>query len=174
MRDEMTEGLLVERLRQRDESALATCRPRYGTKIYQLAFRYMKNREDAEEVTQDVLHEGVPQGRRVPRRRGAVVLDLSHHVQHRDVAAAQRQVHARRAESVRARDAAPGSTTAGVRRARGRRLVAAGRRGLLRTQLRERLAEAMTRTAGDLPRRRSCCATSTACRTEEASRRSST
>jgi RNA polymerase sigma-70 factor (ECF subfamily) len=27
----------------------------YGSKVYQLAFRYMKNREDAEEVTQDVL-----------------------------------------------------------------------------------------------------------------------
>ena len=31
-----------------------TCE-RYGSKVYQLAFRYMKNREDAEEVTQDVL-----------------------------------------------------------------------------------------------------------------------
>jgi RNA polymerase sigma-70 factor, ECF subfamily len=27
----------------------------YGAKIYQLAFRYLKNREDAEEVAQDVL-----------------------------------------------------------------------------------------------------------------------
>ena len=27
----------------------------YGPKVYQLAFRYLKNREDAEEVTQDVL-----------------------------------------------------------------------------------------------------------------------
>ena len=27
----------------------------YGPKIYQLALRYMKNREDAEEITQDVL-----------------------------------------------------------------------------------------------------------------------
>ena len=29
----------------------------YGAKIYQLAFRYLKNREDAEEVTQDVLYK---------------------------------------------------------------------------------------------------------------------
>ena len=27
----------------------------YGAKIYQLAFRYLRNREDAEEVAQDVL-----------------------------------------------------------------------------------------------------------------------
>jgi RNA polymerase sigma-70 factor (ECF subfamily) len=27
----------------------------YGSKIYQLAFRYLRNKEDAEEVTQDVL-----------------------------------------------------------------------------------------------------------------------
>ena len=55
MRDEMTEGLLVERLRQRDESALGELAAAYGSKIFQLAFRYVKNREDAEEVTQDVL-----------------------------------------------------------------------------------------------------------------------
>jgi hypothetical protein len=46
---------LVERLRARDQSAVADLESRYGSKISQLAFRYMKNREDAEEVTQDVL-----------------------------------------------------------------------------------------------------------------------
>ena len=46
---------LVNRLRARDQSAVADLESRYGSKIYQLAFRYMKNREDAEEVTQDVL-----------------------------------------------------------------------------------------------------------------------
>ena len=55
MRDQMTEGLLVERLRQRDESALGDLSAAYGSRIFQLAFRYVKNREDAEEVTQDVL-----------------------------------------------------------------------------------------------------------------------
>jgi RNA polymerase sigma-70 factor (ECF subfamily) len=29
----------------------------YGAKIYQLAFRYLRNREDAEEVAQDVLYK---------------------------------------------------------------------------------------------------------------------
>ncbi len=55
MRDQMTEGLLVERLRQRDDSALGDLSEAYGSRIFQLAFRYVKNREDAEEVTQDVL-----------------------------------------------------------------------------------------------------------------------
>jgi RNA polymerase sigma-70 factor, ECF subfamily len=55
MRDQNVESQLVERLRQRDESALADLASSYSSKIFQLAFRYVKNREDAEEVTQDVL-----------------------------------------------------------------------------------------------------------------------
>ncbi len=46
---------LLERLQQGDEQALAELIDTYGTKIYQLAFRYLRNKEDAEEVTQDVL-----------------------------------------------------------------------------------------------------------------------
>ena len=46
---------LVERLKTHDQSAVADLSDTYGTKIYQLAFRYLKNREDAEEVAQDVL-----------------------------------------------------------------------------------------------------------------------
>lgn len=54
MRDQ-EETQLVERLRLRDESALADLSAVYGARIFQLAFRYVKNREDAEEVVQDVL-----------------------------------------------------------------------------------------------------------------------
>ena len=46
---------LLERLRAHDPSAVADLSASYGSKIYQLAFRYLKNREDAEEVAQDVL-----------------------------------------------------------------------------------------------------------------------
>lgn len=46
---------LVERLRLRDEGALNELSSVYGARIFQLAFRYVKNREDAEEVVQDVL-----------------------------------------------------------------------------------------------------------------------
>ena len=54
MRDQ-TERALVERLRGRDEHALAELSSLYGHKIFQLALRYMHNHEDAEEVVQDVL-----------------------------------------------------------------------------------------------------------------------
>src|ERR1051325_1070283 len=46
---------LLERLQRGDEQALAELIDTYGAKIYQLAFRYLKNKEDAEEVAQDVL-----------------------------------------------------------------------------------------------------------------------
>jgi RNA polymerase sigma-70 factor (ECF subfamily) len=55
MRDPNVDSRLVERLRQRDESALGELAATYSSRIFQLAFRYVKNREDAEEVTQDVL-----------------------------------------------------------------------------------------------------------------------
>src|SRR5258707_14434691 len=46
---------LLARLQAGDEQALAELADAYGTKIFQLAFRYLRNKEDAEEVTQDVL-----------------------------------------------------------------------------------------------------------------------
>jgi RNA polymerase sigma-70 factor, ECF subfamily len=46
---------LIARLQAGDESAVQELADRYRPRISQLALRYMKNREDAEEVTQDVL-----------------------------------------------------------------------------------------------------------------------
>jgi RNA polymerase sigma-70 factor (ECF subfamily) len=46
---------LIARLQARDETAVHELAERYGSRIYQLALRQMKNPEDAEEVTQDVL-----------------------------------------------------------------------------------------------------------------------
>jgi RNA polymerase sigma-70 factor, ECF subfamily len=46
---------LVERIRAGDEAAVADLETGYGSRIFQLALRYTKNREDAEEVAQDVL-----------------------------------------------------------------------------------------------------------------------
>jgi RNA polymerase sigma-70 factor (ECF subfamily) len=46
---------LVERLKSHDPTAIGDLSDSYGTKIYQLAFRYLRNHEDAEEVAQDVL-----------------------------------------------------------------------------------------------------------------------
>jgi len=46
---------LLVRLQAGDERALADLADAYSSKIYQLAFRYLRNKEDAEEITQDVL-----------------------------------------------------------------------------------------------------------------------
>ena len=54
MRDSKDEQLLA-RLQAGEADALADLADAYGGKIYQLAFRHLRNREDAEEVTQDVL-----------------------------------------------------------------------------------------------------------------------
>lgn len=54
-RDSNAEHALIEQLQAGVPGAVETLAATYGSKVYQLAFRYMKNREDAEEVTQDVL-----------------------------------------------------------------------------------------------------------------------
>lgn len=46
---------LLDRLQAGDETAIKELAETYSSKIYQLAFRYLRNKEDAEEVTQDVL-----------------------------------------------------------------------------------------------------------------------
>jgi RNA polymerase sigma-70 factor (ECF subfamily) len=53
--DRTEDRQLIARLQARDETAVQELAERYGSRIYQLALRHMKNREDAEEVTQDVL-----------------------------------------------------------------------------------------------------------------------
>ena len=55
MRQLNTERDLVGRMRARDGSAVADLASLYGPRIQQLAFRYLRNWEDAEEVAQDVL-----------------------------------------------------------------------------------------------------------------------
>ena len=50
-----TDETLIARMRARDESAVAELDATYRTRIQQLAMRYMKSPEDAEEVAQDVI-----------------------------------------------------------------------------------------------------------------------
>jgi RNA polymerase sigma-70 factor, ECF subfamily len=56
MREPQDQELLT-RLQSGDERALEDLARAYGSKIYQLAFRYLSNKEDAEEITQDVLYK---------------------------------------------------------------------------------------------------------------------
>jgi RNA polymerase sigma-70 factor (ECF subfamily) len=46
---------LIGRMQAGETTAVADLASTYGPRIHQLAFRYLKNWEDAEEVTQDVL-----------------------------------------------------------------------------------------------------------------------
>jgi RNA polymerase sigma-70 factor, ECF subfamily len=55
MRPDTTDQALVTRMRGGDDAAVADLSARYGPRIQQLAMRYVKNWEDAEEVAQDVL-----------------------------------------------------------------------------------------------------------------------
>jgi RNA polymerase sigma-70 factor (ECF subfamily) len=55
MRQHSAERDLVGRMRARDGSAVTDLASLYGPRIQQLAFRYLRNWEDAEEVAQDVL-----------------------------------------------------------------------------------------------------------------------
>ena len=55
MRQHEAERDLVGRMRAGDGSAVGDLASLYGPRIQQLAFRYLKNWEDAEEVAQDVL-----------------------------------------------------------------------------------------------------------------------
>jgi RNA polymerase sigma-70 factor, ECF subfamily len=55
MREQIAERALIGRMRAKDVSAVADLASLYGPRIQQLAFRYLKNWEDAEEVAQDVL-----------------------------------------------------------------------------------------------------------------------
>jgi hypothetical protein len=77
MRNPQTEQLL-RRLQSGEDMAMFDLADTYGPKIHQLAFRYLRNKEDAEEVVQDVLYK-------VYRNVGAVILDLPDHVQRIDV-----------------------------------------------------------------------------------------
>jgi RNA polymerase sigma-70 factor (ECF subfamily) len=53
--DRTDDRQLIRRLQTGDEEAVRDLSDRYSHRIFQMALRHMKNREDAEEVTQDVL-----------------------------------------------------------------------------------------------------------------------
>lgn len=55
MTSAQTDSALIERLQAGDDTAVAELARTYGAKMYQLALRYTRNKEDAEEVVQDVL-----------------------------------------------------------------------------------------------------------------------
>ena len=155
MRDPERNDMLLAGFRAGDERALDDLAETYGSKIYQLAFRYRAEQGRRRGGHPGRAVQGVPQGSAiVPRRRGAVVLDLSDHLQRGDVAAAHGAVSsARRATSVRPRrpavdDDEPSRRGAGSPTGRTWRTSS-----VLRSQLR-RACSGDPRSSGDLPRAR--------------------
>ena len=55
MRQQNADSQLIGRMQAGDGTAVADLASTFGPRIHQLALRYVKNWEDAEEVTQDVL-----------------------------------------------------------------------------------------------------------------------
>ena len=55
MSNRIAERELIDRMQAGDGAAVAELATAYAPRIYQLAFRYVRNHEDAEEITQDVL-----------------------------------------------------------------------------------------------------------------------
>lgn len=53
--DRTQDRQLIARLQSGDDEAVKELAERYSHRIFQMALRHMKNRQDAEEVTQDVL-----------------------------------------------------------------------------------------------------------------------
>jgi len=71
VRDLATERELLARAREGGDAAVADLASTYAPRIQQLAYRYMRNWEDAEEVTQDVLLKVV---RKIDAFRGDAAL----------------------------------------------------------------------------------------------------
>src|SRR5687767_2337261 len=69
--DRTQDRQLIRRLQTGDEEAVRELADRYSHRIFQMALRHMKNREDAEEVTQDVLLKVY---RKIDRFRGDAAL----------------------------------------------------------------------------------------------------
>ena len=69
--DRTRDRQLIARLQTGDEEAVKELAERYSHRIFQMALRHMKNRQDAEEVTQDVLMKVC---RKIGRFRGDAAL----------------------------------------------------------------------------------------------------
>ncbi len=135
---------LVRNLQMGDEEAVRELADRYGHRIFQMALRHMKNREDAEEVTQDVLMKVY---RKIDKFRGDAALSSWIYRITFNTAMSRLRTHRaeRAAETERNRVAASqdqADTSTARQQADWSRLPD---EELLRRQLREAVAEALPR-----------------------------
>jgi RNA polymerase sigma-70 factor (ECF subfamily) len=145
--DRSQDRRLIARLQAGDETAVHELAERYGSRIYQLALRHMKNREDAEEVTQDVLMKVY---RKVDAFRGdAALSSWIYRITFNTAMSRLRNSRlARQAEQEKERALAAAAAGADDERPRGPRQTPDWSRmpdeELLRMQLREAVAQAIS------------------------------
>jgi RNA polymerase sigma-70 factor (ECF subfamily) len=143
IRHQESELVLIERLRSGDPHAVTDLARAYGPRIYQLAFRYMKNREDAEEVAQDVLMKVV---RKIDVFRGDSALSSwIYRITFNAAMSRLRTSKFTRPAEVSASEAFPSAdaTEAGRRLREAADWSQMADESVMRSQLRERLDEAM-------------------------------
>jgi RNA polymerase sigma-70 factor (ECF subfamily) len=144
--DRTEDRQLIRRLQTGDEEAVRELADRYRHRIFQMALRHMKNREDAEEVTQDVLLKVY---RKIDKFRGDAALSswiyritfntaMSRLRTHR----AERAADAERDRTFSARNEAMGEAPKPRQPADWSRMPD---EELLRRQLREAVADALPR-----------------------------
>ena len=144
--DRTKDRQLVRRLQMGDEEAVSELAERYSHRIFQMALRHMRNREDAEEVTQDVLMKVY---RKIDRFRGDAA--LSSWIYRITFNTAMSRLRTHRAERVAQAErdraeAQPGHDTAELRVARQPAdWTRMPDEELLRRQLREAVATALPR-----------------------------
>jgi len=138
MREQTAERDLVGRMRARDGSAVGDLASLYGPRIQQLAFRYLKNREDAEEVAQDVLMKVY---RKIDAFRGdAALSSWIYRITFNTAMSRLRAVRAARTAEVRTPEAQPDMTV----RTEPADWTAMADDHVLRREMRKKLVEALT------------------------------
>jgi RNA polymerase sigma-70 factor (ECF subfamily) len=132
---------LVERLQNGEEHAAVELVAAYRTRIYQIALRYVRNHEDAEEVTQDVLMKVF---RSVGSFRGdAALTSWIYRITFNAAISHLRRLRSRRVGRLMALDLEPGSADGhGVYEELADSAEGAADR-LLRAELRRHLAKAV-------------------------------
>jgi RNA polymerase sigma-70 factor, ECF subfamily len=139
MRQQTAERDLIGRMRARDGTAVAELAATYGPRIQQLAFRYLKNHEDAEEVAQDVLMKVY---RKIDAFRGdAALSSWIYRITFNTAMSRLRTVHATRSDTLHV-DADGGSTERRETDPADWSSLADDQ--VLRNEMRERLIDALT------------------------------
>lgn len=142
MRQVGVERDLVARMQAKDSSAVSELSSIYGAQIQQLAFRYLKNWEDAEEVAQDVLLKVY---RKIDAFRGdAALSSWIYRITFNTAMSRLRVGRARRQDEVQSRDvSAPDSGERQTAEAADWSALADDQ--VMRAQMRRRLIYALTK-----------------------------